>query len=133
MVPGHQKTLCRTQALAWGTHRVHFSCEASGEDGSGGTGPGRGCLASSAYRDAEAQSSGSLRSLRGAGLAVTPSGQAEPCALALVGRPYTQNMIDIDIARRLKHAGLRWEPTNGDVFTIDNEQLRDEAFMLSSM
>ena len=53
--------------------------------------------------------------------------------LALVGRPYTQNMIDIDIARRLKHAGLRWEPTNGDVFTIDNEQLRDEAFMLSSM
>src|SRR5690625_6198179 len=42
-------------------------------------------------------------------------------------------MIDIDIARRLKHAGLRWEPTNGDVFTIDNEQLRDEAFMLSSM
>ena len=53
--------------------------------------------------------------------------------LALVGRPYTQNMIDIDIARRLKHAGLRWEPADGDVFTIDNEQLRDEAFMLSSM
>ena len=42
-------------------------------------------------------------------------------------------MIDIDIARRLKHSGLRWEPADGDVFTIDNEQLRDEAFMLSSM
>src|SRR5699024_9435824 len=133
MGPGHQKTLCRTQALAWGTHRVRFSCEVSGEDGSGGTGPGRGCLSSSAPRDAAGQSSGNRSSLRGAGLAVTPSGQAEPCVLALVGRPYTQNMIDIDIARRLKHAGLRWEPTNGDVFTIDNEQLRDEAFMLSSM
>src|SRR5699024_12655688 len=32
-----------------------------------------------------------------------------------------------------KHAGLGWEPANGDVLTIDNEQLRDEAFMLSSM
>lgn len=42
-------------------------------------------------------------------------------------------MIDIDIARRLRDAGLRWEPADGDLFTIDNEQLRDEAFMLSSM
>lgn len=42
-------------------------------------------------------------------------------------------MIDIDIARRLQDAGLRWEPTDGDIFTIDNDQLRDEAFMLSSM
>src|SRR5699024_565259 len=133
MGPGHQKTLCRTQALAWGTHRVRFSCEVSGEDGSGGTGPGRGCLSSSAPRDAAGQSSGNRSSLRGAGLAVTPSGQAEPCVLALVSRPYTQNMIDIDIAHRRKHAGLRWKPTNGNVVTIDNEQLRDDAFMLSSM
>src|SRR5690625_7910731 len=71
MGPGHQKTLCRTQALAWGTHRVRFSCEVSGEDGSGGTGPGRGCLSSSAPRDAAGQSSGNRSSLRGAGLAVT--------------------------------------------------------------
>lgn len=42
-------------------------------------------------------------------------------------------MIDIDIARRLQDAGLRWEPDDGDTFTIDNEQLREEAFMLSSM
>lgn len=42
-------------------------------------------------------------------------------------------MIDIDIARRLQEAGLRWEPADGDIFTIDNEQLREEAFMLSSM
>src|SRR5699024_4806727 len=133
MGPGHQKTLCRTQALAWGTHGVRFSCEVSGEDGSGGTGPCRGCLSSSAPRDAAGQPSGNRSSLRGADRAVTPSGQAATCVLALVARPYTRYMIDIDIARRLKHAGLRWEPADGDVFTIDNEHLRDEAFMLSSM
>lgn len=42
-------------------------------------------------------------------------------------------MIDIDIARRLRDQGLSWEPADGDLFTIDNEQLRGEAFMLSSM
>lgn len=42
-------------------------------------------------------------------------------------------MIDIAIARRLRDAGLRWAPADGDRFVIDNEQLRDEPFMLSSM
>lgn len=42
-------------------------------------------------------------------------------------------MIDIDVARRLKDAGLPWEPADGDHFMIDTEQMRDEAFMLSSM
>ncbi|WP_114853754.1 hypothetical protein [Brachybacterium sp. YJGR34] len=42
-------------------------------------------------------------------------------------------MIDIDVARRLQDAGLRWEPAEGDLFTIDTEELRHEAFMLSSM
>ena len=42
-------------------------------------------------------------------------------------------MIDIDVARRLQDAGLPWEPADGDLFAIDTEQLRDEAFMLSSM
>lgn len=42
-------------------------------------------------------------------------------------------MIDIDVARRLQNAGLPWTPTEGDLFTIDTELLRDEAFMLSSM
>lgn len=42
-------------------------------------------------------------------------------------------MIDIDIARRLQDAGLEWEPADGDHFAIDNEQLREETFMLSSM
>lgn len=42
-------------------------------------------------------------------------------------------MIDIDVARRLRDAGRTWEPVDGDHFVIDNEQMRDEAFMLSSM
>ncbi|GAA1295082.1 hypothetical protein [Brachybacterium alimentarium] len=42
-------------------------------------------------------------------------------------------MIDIDVARRLQHAGLPWFPAEGDLFAIDTDQLRDEAFMLSSM
>ena len=42
-------------------------------------------------------------------------------------------MIDIDIARRLREAGLPWTPADGDLFVIDNAQLRDEPFMLSSM
>lgn len=42
-------------------------------------------------------------------------------------------MIDIDIARRLRDRGLAWEPADGDRFAIDNEQLRAETFMLSSM
>ena len=42
-------------------------------------------------------------------------------------------MIDLDIARRLRDAGLSWDPADGDLFVIDNAQLREEAFMLSSM
>ena len=42
-------------------------------------------------------------------------------------------MIDIDIARRLRDAGLAWEPADGDLFVIDNEQMREEPLMLSSM
>ena len=32
-------------------------------------------------------------------------------------------MIDIDIARRLRDAGLDWAPADGDLFVIDNEQI----------
>ncbi|MEO2096000.1 hypothetical protein ACIGH6_15055 [Brachybacterium paraconglomeratum] len=42
-------------------------------------------------------------------------------------------MIDIDVARRLRDAGLPWDPADGDLFAIDNALLREEAFMLSSM
>lgn len=42
-------------------------------------------------------------------------------------------MIDIDVARRLRDAGLPWEPADGDHFAIDVEDLREQTFMLSSM
>lgn len=42
-------------------------------------------------------------------------------------------MIDTDVARRLREAGLPWEPHDGDLFVIDVEDLRDQPFMLSSM
>lgn len=42
-------------------------------------------------------------------------------------------MIDIAVARRLQLAGLLWDPAEGDWFVIDNEQLREQPFMLSSM
>jgi len=42
-------------------------------------------------------------------------------------------MIDIDVARRLRAAGLPWEPRDGDRFAIDTEDLREETFLLSSM
>lgn len=42
-------------------------------------------------------------------------------------------MIDIDVAIRLRDAGLRWEPRDGDHFTIDAELLRDDVFMLATM
>ncbi|WP_394216885.1 hypothetical protein [Brachybacterium vulturis] len=42
-------------------------------------------------------------------------------------------MIDIDVARKLRDAGLAWEPADGDRFVIDVPEMRGEAFMLSSM
>ena len=42
-------------------------------------------------------------------------------------------MIDIEVARKLRDAGQVWQPTDGDRFVIDVEEMRDESFMLSSM
>ncbi|ATG51286.1 hypothetical protein CFK38_06915 [Brachybacterium vulturis] len=42
-------------------------------------------------------------------------------------------MIDIDVARKLRDAGLAWQPADGDRFVIDVQELRNEVFMLSSM
>lgn len=42
-------------------------------------------------------------------------------------------MIDIDVALRLRDAGLPWDPADGDWFVIDTDELRHEPFMLSSM
>lgn len=42
-------------------------------------------------------------------------------------------MIDIDVALRLREAGLPWDPQDGDRFAIDTEELREESFLLASM
>lgn len=42
-------------------------------------------------------------------------------------------MISVDLARRLRDAGLRWTPTAGDRFVIPQPGLVDELFTLSDM
>lgn len=42
-------------------------------------------------------------------------------------------MISVDLARRLRDAGLRWTPTAGDRFVIPQPGLADELFTLSEM
>lgn len=42
-------------------------------------------------------------------------------------------MIDIDLARRLRDAGLVWSPRSGDRFIIPNTDLEGEVFVISDM
>ena len=42
-------------------------------------------------------------------------------------------MISIDTAQRLRDAGVRWEPTAGDRFTITEPRMDDEIFVVSDM
>ncbi len=42
-------------------------------------------------------------------------------------------MISIDLATRLRRAGLAWHPAPGDQFAIPDRGLDDEVFVLSSM
>ncbi len=42
-------------------------------------------------------------------------------------------MISIDLATRLRRAGLAWRPTPGDRFAIPDRELDDEVFVLSNM
>ena len=42
-------------------------------------------------------------------------------------------MIGIQLARRLRHAGLEWKPASGDRFAIPDRDLDDEVFVLSHM
>jgi hypothetical protein len=42
-------------------------------------------------------------------------------------------MITIDLARRLRDAGLHWHPEDGDRFFIPDRDLDDEIFSLSKM
>lgn len=42
-------------------------------------------------------------------------------------------MISVPLARRLRDAGLRWEPSRGDAFVIVDRGIDDEVFVLSDM
>ncbi len=49
------------------------------------------------------------------------------------GRDDTAGVIDLDLARALRDAGLRWTPLAGDQFTIEAPDLAGEVFTLSEM
>lgn len=42
-------------------------------------------------------------------------------------------MLDVQMAQRLKNAGLTWKPDAGDRFAIPDRDLDDEVFVLSNM
>jgi hypothetical protein len=42
-------------------------------------------------------------------------------------------VIDVQVARELREAGLVWKPSPGDRFTIPDRDLDDDAFFLSNM
>lgn len=42
-------------------------------------------------------------------------------------------VISVDLARELRDAGLRWTPQSGDRFVVDERDMDDEVFVLSSM
>lgn len=42
-------------------------------------------------------------------------------------------MISVDLARRLRDAGLRWDPARGDRFVITDRDMDDQVFVLSDM
>ncbi|WP_203786011.1 pilus assembly protein CpaE [Paractinoplanes rishiriensis] len=42
-------------------------------------------------------------------------------------------MIDVQLAQRLKTAGLAWKPALGDRFAIPDRDLDEEVFVLSNM
>lgn len=42
-------------------------------------------------------------------------------------------MLPIPLAARLRAAGLRWEPANGDAFVLPGKGMDDDVFVLSTM
>ncbi len=42
-------------------------------------------------------------------------------------------MVTVDLARRLRSAGLRWVPARGDRFVLPDRGMDDEVFVLSDM
>ena len=41
--------------------------------------------------------------------------------------------MDFELALRLKEAGLRWEPANGDRFVLTGPEMIEDVFVLSDM
>lgn len=42
-------------------------------------------------------------------------------------------VISLDLAKRLRDAGVRWEPAPGDKFVLPDRGMDDEVFVLSNM
>ena len=42
-------------------------------------------------------------------------------------------MISLDLARRLRNAGLRWTPSDGDRFIVPDRNMDDQVFTISGM
>lgn len=42
-------------------------------------------------------------------------------------------MIDLDLAKQLRAAGLEWAPANGDRFVVPDRDMDDDVFVLSDM
>ncbi len=42
-------------------------------------------------------------------------------------------MLDLHLARQLRDAGLRWDPTEGDRFVLPDRDMDDEIFTVSRM
>ncbi|TDE07913.1 pilus assembly protein CpaE [Jiangella asiatica] len=42
-------------------------------------------------------------------------------------------MISVELARKLREAGLRWDPEPGDRFVIPNRGMDDDVFVVSQM
>lgn len=46
---------------------------------------------------------------------------------------HTGEVISVDLARRLKTAGLAWSPSSGDRFHVPDRDLDDTVFVVSEM
>ncbi len=42
-------------------------------------------------------------------------------------------MIDLELARRLRDAGLAWQPADGDRFILPDREMDDDVFTISQM
>ena len=44
-----------------------------------------------------------------------------------------QRVITVELATRLRNAGMRWSPTSGDRFVVPDRDLDDQVFVVSEM